>query len=165
MDLQPFFKSKIFSGILIGLSVAIAALILFNLGMFVGYQKANFSYRWSENYHRNFAGPRDGFMEEMKGPDFIDSHGVVGQIIKIENDSLVLKGRDNIEKVISLSAETAIQRLRQSIKTTDLQINDLIVVIGDPDNSGKITAKLIRVLPPPPGSFPPATGTAPLPPR
>ncbi len=165
MDLQSFFKSKIFTGILIGLGVAIAALVLFNLGMFVGYQKADFSYRWSENYHRNFAGPREGFMAEIKNSDFIDSHGVVGQIIKLDGNSLIIKGRDNVEKIISLSAETTIRRLRESLQTADLKNNDLIVVIGDPDSSGKITAKLIRVLPPPPGSFPPVTDTAPLPPR
>ena len=165
MDLQSFFKSKTFTGILIGLSVAIGALILFNLGMFVGYQKANFSYRWSDNYERNFAGPRQGFMEEMKGQDFIGSHGVVGQIIKIDGRSLVIKGQDNIEKIISLATETAIHRFRQSIKAADLQTGDLIVVIGDPDDSGRIAAKLIRVLPPPPDSFPPTAGTAPLPPK
>lgn len=165
MDIQSFFKSKIFTGILIGLSIAIAFLILFNLGMFVGYHKADFSYRWSENYHRNFAGPRQGFMAEMEGRDFIDSHGIVGQIIKIDGSAIVIKGRDNIEKVISISAETAIHSLRQSIKINELKINDLIVVIGDPDNSGNISAKLIRVLPPPPGLLPPADNTIPLPPR
>lgn len=165
MDLQSFFKSKTFTGILIGLGVAIGALILFNLGTFVGYQKANFSYRWSDNYERNFTGPRQGFMEGMKGQDFIGSHGVVGQIIKIDGESLVIKGQDNIEKIISLAPETAIHRFRQSIKTADLRAGDLIVVIGDPDNSGRIAAKLIRVLPPPPDSFPPAAGIPPLPPK
>ena len=163
MDLQPFFKSKVFTGVLIGIGVAIGALLLFNLGMFVGYQKAGFSYRWSENYHRNFAGPKDGFMEEMNGQNFIDSHGIVGQIIKIEDGSLILKGQDGVEKIISLSTDTTIHRFRESIKESDLQMNDLIVVIGDPDNSGKIAAKLIRVLPPPPGSPLSPTTTEPLP--
>jgi len=164
MDLQSFFKSKTFTGILIGIGIAIAAIIIFNLGMFVGYQKANFSYRWSENYQNNFAGPRQGFMAEMEGHDFIDSHGVFGQIIKLDNNSLVIKGRDNVEKIISLSAETTIHRLNESIKAADLQLNDLIVVIGDPDDSGKIAAKLIRVMPSPPGSFPAATDSTALPP-
>jgi len=165
MDLQTFFKSKIFSGILIGLVVAIVALLLFNLGIFVGYQKANFSYRWSENYHKNFAGPRQGFMENMKGRDFIDSHGIVGQIIKLDGDSLIIKGQDNMEKIISLAPETVINRFKESISSTQLRLNDLIVVIGEPSDSGQIAAKLIRILPPPPGLPPAASGTFPLPPR
>lgn len=160
MDLQSFFKSKVFTRLLVGLGAVIAALIIFDLGMFVGYQKANFSYRWSENYHRNFAGPRQGFFEEMGGRDFIDSHGVAGVIIKLNDDSLVIKGRGDVEQIILLASDTAIQQFRQTIKADGLRINDMIVVIGDPDGSGRINAKLIRVLPPPPASpFPAATGT------
>jgi hypothetical protein len=33
----------------------------------------------------------------------------------------------------------------------NISINDMIIVIGEPNQSGQIEAKLIRIMPPPPG--------------
>lgn len=154
MDFNKFFQSKSFKiiiWVIIGLAVFC---FIFNIGMFIGFRKASFSYKWGENYHRNFAGPRQGFLRDFGrdfgGQDFIESHGVIGQIIKIEDSELVIKGPNDVEKVVLVKDKTVINRFRETIKVSDLKVDDQIVVIGEPNEAGQIEAKLIRLLPPPP---------------
>jgi hypothetical protein len=113
--------------------------------------KANFSYRWAEQYHKNFAGPRAGFFGDWRMPpfgDFIEGHGTFGEIIKIEGNNLVVKGRENIEKIVSVNEKTVIKSGFKDIKISDLKVGDMIVIIGSPNEQGQIEAKLIRVFPP-----------------
>ena len=147
MDLNKFFKSKNFTALLIAVGCAVMLLLVFKAGMYVGFRKANFSYRWGENYHRNFGGPRGGFFHDFNGRDFIDAHGVAGQIIKIDGSMVVIKGRDNVEKIVSVGDSATIQRMRETIKISDLKIGDYVVVIGEPNNAGQIDAKFIRLMP------------------
>jgi len=150
MDFNKFFQSKIFKAILGAIIGVIIFLFIFGLGAMVGARKAHFSYMWSENYHRNFAGPRGGFFSDFSGKDFIEANGAFGQIIKIDGSTLVVKGHDNTEKIILINNDTTIMRFKETVKLTDLEVNDFIVTIGEPNNSGQIEAKLIRLLPPPP---------------
>jgi hypothetical protein len=153
VDLNKMAESKIFKFIIVGIALLIILLLVFKLGMIVGGRKAEFTGKWSENYHRNFAGPRDGFMGMGLGDgDFIEANGVVGQIIKIGDDSIVIKGRDNVEKSLIVDAETIIKKFKDSVKISELKTDDIVVVIGDPNSSGQIQAKLIRILPPPSGT-------------
>jgi hypothetical protein len=89
MDFTKIFKSKTFKIVLAVIAGFVIILLILAMGMFIGYRKANFSYRWGENYHRNFGGPRGGFFEDFGGRDFIGGHGTFGQIIKIEVQTLV----------------------------------------------------------------------------
>lgn len=85
MDYNKIFQSKLFKLFLLGIGIFILLLLGFKLGMVVGFGKARFSYRWGENYHQNFAGPRGGFFEDFyDNKDFIEAHGVFGEIIKID---------------------------------------------------------------------------------
>jgi hypothetical protein len=169
MDFNKFFQSKEFKLALLGIAGFIAILLVFSAGTFVGFMKARFSYQWGENYHKNFAGPRGGFFEDFVGRDFIDAHGVFGQVIKIDpsagsgqvpssldsssgQGTLVIKGRGDVEKIILVADSTVIKRFQDNIKLSDLKVDDYIVVIGDPNNAGQIEAKLIRIMPPPPSS-------------
>jgi len=143
-------KGDILKLILIGLGVFIISALIFKTGMFIGAMKASFSYRWAEEYHRNFAGPRAGFFG-FKPPlpgDFIESHGTFGEIIKIEGNTLIVKGRENIEKIVLLTEKTIIKSGLRDIKISDLKIGDMVVIIGSPNEQGQIEAKLIRVFPP-----------------
>jgi len=133
------------------------ACIIFRLGMAVGFYKAGFSYRWGENYHRNFGGPRAGFLGDFFGRDLIESHGTVGKIIKVEPPSIIIDGKDGIEKDIVIKDDTAVKKMHETIAAKDLKIDDFVVVVGSPNNAGQIEAKLIRVMPspatiPPPGA-------------
>ncbi len=150
MDVNKFLESKIFKIILASLLGLVIFLLIFCLGMFVGFKKANFSYQWGENYQRNFAGPRGGFMKiitPMPGRDFISGHGIFGPIIDIASSTLVVMGQGEAEKVVAVSEKTVIKRFDQDINFSDLKIDENIVVIGDPNESGQIEAKLIRVMP------------------
>ncbi len=151
MDYNKILQSKKFKMILGGIGAIIVLLFVFAAGTIVGFKKANFSFRWAENYHRNFGGPRGGFFEDLGGRDFIDAHGVFGQIIKIDNStstpSLVIRGRDNVEKIVLIKDNTVINGFRNNAKSADLKVDDEIVVIGDPNDAGQIEAKLIRIMP------------------
>ncbi len=152
MDINTIFQSKAFKGLLIGIGIFILILTTLKIGIVVGLNKANFARGWSENYHRNFGGPRGGFFQPFDDRELIDGHGVFGKIIKIDGSALIIKGKDNVEKVVVTDDGTSINRLRESIKVSDLKVDDYIVVIGEPDSSGQINAKLIRFMPaPPPG--------------
>ena len=125
----------------------------FSIGVAVGYHKAKFSYAWGENYHRNFGGPRGGFIkelnQELSGGDFIGGHGTFGQIISIADSELVVRGKDNIERNIVVCENTDIRRFKDTIQIKDLLVDEPIVVIGDPNDQGKIEAKFIRIMPTP----------------
>ncbi|MFA5368980.1 MAG: hypothetical protein WC303_03235 [Candidatus Paceibacterota bacterium] len=151
MDFNKFFQSKTFNAIILLVVALIVLLLVFRLGMMVGFKEANFSYKWGENYYRNFAGPAKDFPNNMMGPDdFMDAHGVMGQIIKIDGSSVVIKDRHETEKVVVINDETVIKNLKQNLELNDLKEGNWIVVIGEPDDSGQISAKLLRILPPPP---------------
>jgi len=140
--------------IIVGLAGFMAVVLIFGAGMFIGGMKAKFSYGWAESYHKNFGGPREGFVENWQNfpaEDFIGAHGLFGQIIKIDGSTFVIKGGDGVEKILLIKDSTVIRRLRNTIKITDLKVTDYIFAIGDPNDAGQIEAKLVRLLPPPPG--------------
>ncbi|MCX6721253.1 MAG: hypothetical protein NT026_01470 [Candidatus Staskawiczbacteria bacterium] len=135
--------------IIIGIVIFVYSFGVFGTGVFVGGMKARFSYRWAENYHRNFGGPGNGFMFDEKMPppnnEFIEGHGTFGQIIKIGDSDLVIKGQDNVEKVVVFAKDITITIGRRTITKTDLKIGEQVVVIGSPNEQGQIEAKLIRI--------------------
>ena len=61
--------------LIIGLIYLAIVILIFGAGIFVGGTKARFSYRWAENYHKNFGGPRSGFLsdwQKFQVKDFIE---------------------------------------------------------------------------------------------
>ncbi|MGD0977023.1 MAG: hypothetical protein ABR875_01860 [Minisyncoccia bacterium] len=161
MELNKFFQSKLAVKIAIAVVLAAALLSVFAAGVYIGYRKAQFSYSWAENYDRNFGGPQRGVLGVFGGggpmasgsqglfrdPGMMGGHGIFGTIISLDDDSATVKGADNKEKVVLVSDDTSIEKQNNSIKITDLKIDDQVVIIGSPDNQGRITAKFIRVLP------------------
>ncbi|MGC8851713.1 MAG: hypothetical protein ACP5PR_01250 [Minisyncoccia bacterium] len=137
--------------IIVGLAAFVVIILIFGAGVFVGEMKARFSYRWAEQYYKNFVGPRAGFFGDWRmfpGGEFIESHGTFGEIIKIEGNNLIVKGRENIEKIVLVDEKTIIKSGLKDIKISDLKVGDMIVIIGSPNEQGQIEAKLIRVFPP-----------------
>lgn len=149
MDYAKFLQSKKFRIALCVIGGLVVAFAIFGAGMAVGFKKANFSYRWGENYHKNFGGPRGGFFKDFDGRDLIDAHGVSGQIITIAGPTLVIKGRNNIERIVLVNEKTVIQRGRETVDSTAFSLDDVVVVIGEPNDAGQITAKFIRIMPAP----------------
>ena len=160
---KKLINHDILKKIIIGLVIIVIIMLIFEIGVRVGEKKAGFSYRWAEEYHRNFAGPQGGFFGDWRsfpGGDFINAHGVFGQIIKIDGLTIVMKGNDDAEKIVIVKEDTIIERLRETVKISDLKVDDFVVVIGEPNDSGQIEAKFIRLLPTPP----PKASLRPLPP-
>lgn len=125
----------------------------FSLGMMVGYKKADFSYRWAENYHKNFGEPQKGIFVGRAmppfpmgpGDDFISGFGVAGTLLKTEGKALILKGGENVEKTVIINEETAIREGSRDLRLGDLKIGDRMVIIGRPNEAGQTEAGLIRV--------------------
>lgn len=131
---------------LFGLLGFLLLTFVFKVGEIVGAKKADFSCRWSDNYHRNFGGPKQGFLQGFKDKDFIEANGVVGQIIKIASSTIAIKGRGDIEKIVLINQDTVIKKFQETVSPESLQTDDMVVVIGEPNNQGQISAKLIRVM-------------------
>jgi len=147
--LKEFRQSKHFKTITLVIGAVLIALISFAVGMRVGFHKAKFSYKWGENYERNFAGPRGGgpmgFMRDFQGRDFRNGHGTAGTIVSINNNNIVIKDRDGKENTIAVTDKTIIKKNREDIKISDLKQNDQLVVVGNPGDNGVINADIIRV--------------------
>ena len=141
-QLEKVFKSKVLVGILYGVGIVIIAGLIFSAGISVGFHKASFGRAWGENYQRNFGmmGGRDNFP---------NAHGAIGKIIKIELPTIIVQDKDNTEKVVLIKDDTKIQKMQDEIKSSDLKIDDFLVVIGSPDTQGQVEAKFIRIMPAP----------------
>lgn len=141
--------SRNFRVVIIIVGMVLIALISFAVGMRVGFHKAKFSYKWGENYERNFAGPRGsgptGFMRDFQGRDFRNGHGIAGTIISINDANIVIKDRDGKENTIAVTDKTIIKKNREDIKISDLKQDDQLVVVGNPGDNGVINADIIRV--------------------
>lgn len=153
MEIEKIYKSRWFKGGACAIIVLILLLLVFQLGVFVGYKKAGFSYKWGENYYKNFAGEREGFMRDMpRDRDFMAGHGIAGSILNIDltANMVSIKGNNGVEQIVLLTAQTEIKRIKDNVKIDELKSGDNIVVIGAPNSNGQIVASLIRIMPAPP---------------
>lgn len=148
MNLKNLLQTKKLAVILYAVGITIAAILVFQAGVFVGYRKAAFSYRWGENYYRIFGERKRGPLMGAAGENFPNAHGAIGKIIKIDLPTFIIEGSDKIEKIVLIKNDTNIRRFRETIKPIDLKVDDLAVVIGSPNSQAQIEAKLIRLMPP-----------------
>jgi hypothetical protein len=152
MEFKNFLQSSKAKHILAGIGIAVIALLVFQAGIFVGYKKAAFSFRSGDNFYRTFGERGRGFPEPVRrmGMDMMDptnAHGTVGKIASIALPKIIIADRDGVEKTIIVDAKTDMRRFRDSIKQEELKVGDFITVIGEPNNEGQITARLIRIMP------------------
>ncbi len=152
--IKKILESKTFLTIICTLGVLAVLFLVFQAGRQAGFRKASFGRDWGKNYEMNFGSPQRG--PKMMGEQFGDfnnlpnAHGAIGKIIKITLPTLiVLDEKDNTEKVVLVSEKTEIRMMKDAVKKEDLKIDDHIVVIGVPNSSGQIEARLIRFLPVP----------------
>ena len=148
LNFNNMFLSKGFKISLISIVSVIFLLLILQLGIIIGSQKARFSYKWEDNYCKNFVAPREFPGDDNMGPSappFMNAFGVSGSIITINDASIVIKDKDNIEKIVLIKDDTVIRRAKENIKITDLVVDDNVVIMGNPTDSGEIEAKLIRV--------------------
>lgn len=133
-------------GVIMGIGVTLALLLVFWMGMAVGFQRARFAGQFGDNFQRNFLGQR---AFGLPGENLPGGHGAVGEIVSLQLPEAVVAGPDNLERVIVVSSSTEIRRVREKIPSSELQIGEFVVVIGNPNQSGQIEARLIRIMPKP----------------
>jgi hypothetical protein len=114
----------------IGIAVVVAFAV-FQAGVFVGLHQARFMNHFGDNYMKNIPG----------------GHGAIGKVISVASSTLVVSDA-NVEKIVTITPETKIAKHRDTATTTDIKVGDMIVVIGEPDESGKVNARFIRLMPP-----------------
>ncbi|HMP67595.1 MAG TPA: hypothetical protein PKA60_02505 [Candidatus Paceibacterota bacterium] len=154
MNIKDYIQSQSFKGVLIGIFIAIIALIIFQSGVAVGERRASFAHRFGDNFERNFRDPRGGFFQQRmpSGMNIPGGHGAVGEIVSISLPLVVVAGPDNLEKTVVVGNDTEIREFRDSITADKLEVGSFVVVLGTPNDEGQIDAKLVRILPPPPES-------------
>lgn len=156
MSTQEMMKSKKFKIAALAVGVFMLMLVSFAGGVAVGFMKARFSYKFGENYERNFVGGpfqepgmmgrgQQGMMRGSGGGGFRNGHGITGSIISITDNKIVIKDRNGQENTITVSDQTLIKSGQNTIKITDLKQDEQIVVMGRPGDNGTINADLIRV--------------------
>lgn len=153
IDFRNLIQSKTFKYTLWGIGGLLVILVSFKAGEFMGVRKASFSYQWGEGYYRSVMGRgRSMLGRGLDEKDFLAGHGIAGPIIKISSSTLTIQDRDGIEKIILLGNETVVRQYHNTISSGDLSVGEVVAVIGSPNTTGQIDAKLIRVLPSPSAS-------------
>jgi hypothetical protein len=151
MKVGDVIKSKIFHNILLGAACLVVLVFVFSAGVFVGIEKAKFSYGWGENYYRNFIDPRGplngalGSQSPFWDKIYITPHGLSGKIIELNDDGFVMSGANQTEVPVDVDNQTIIRNQHDNLKLSDLKISDQAVVIGEPDGQGEIMAKFVRI--------------------
>lgn len=154
-------RSRLFRTIAISGGALLLAILIFAGGVVVGLRKARFSYRFGQNYERNFVGMRGhGHMFPWGGDhDFRDPHGLAGTIISLSGNNLVIKDAGGQENTVTITNQTLIKYQGKNLKAGDLKQNEKVVVLGRPSSNGTVSADLVRVfdnLPPGANQNPPA---------
>ena len=147
-QIKEALQSKKFKRVIAIFGIAVLVLVVFAIGMEVGYMKAGFSYRFGDSYYRSFGESGPHPMGLVPG-DVSDAHGVNGTIVSVTLPTLIIADSDHTEKVVRIDDDTVIRELRNTITSSDLSVGDTIVIIGNPNPDSEIEAKFIRVLPAP----------------
>jgi len=135
--------------IIAGIALFIIIVLTFTMGVLVGQERAQFSFRWAENYHRVFGGPPRGLLGNLPARSFINGHGLFGSVVSIDKSDIIVKDHDDeAEKDVVYSSQTSVVSPHGTVQVSDIKIGDIVVVIGSPDDQGRINATFIRILPP-----------------
>ena len=148
MDFKNTHQSKTIRGIIIGIGITVLILCILFVGMNIGEHRARFAGQFGDNFERNFMRPRGGMMGPLN-ETLPGGHGAVGEIISINLPQIIINGPDNLEKIILISASTTIRQFQENIQDANLKVGDFVTVIGNPNESGQVEAKLIRIMPSP----------------
>lgn len=144
--------SRKVNAIIIILGSMAVILVIFALGVYVGYQRAIFASGRSDNYYRDFMG---GMSEGTFAPGMPgNTHGVVGTVIDVGSSSIIVEDQNNDEESVAVSTSTVIRMMDKTIDVSGLSAGEGVAVIGEPNGNGQIDAHFVRIFP----------STSPLPP-
>lgn len=132
-------------------AVALAAtLVVFRLGVLVGYKKSVFSDKLSCGYSRTFApGPRAAADGDVDADDSWGSvHGAAGRVASVATSSIVVADRGGVEKLVLMGERVEVRSGLGATTSGAIRSGDVVVVLGYPDERGRIVAELVRIMPP-----------------
>lgn len=140
---SPIWKSG-FSKIILIIGGVVVVIIIFLIGENVGYHKAEFSYRFGNNYSRIFGRRTPGMIFDDN--TLLEDNGASGMIVKISLPEIFLEGDNGVEQIITLANNSLVKEFRATIASSSLKVGDEIIVLGEPGMNGAIKAGLVRVI-------------------
>lgn len=144
--MKDFLSLEEFKKILWALGIIALVFFIFGFGVAIGYKEAIFSSSWGRNYYQNFYGNLPNI---PNGPNDNhgdwNSHGAVGLVIDTSTSTILIKNANNNERSVYVSPQTVIKKANDSISIDKIMLGDNIIVIGESNNNGQISAKFIRI--------------------
>ncbi len=141
----------LFKGLLLGSGSILLLLMVFWLGMMVGEHKAQFTLKWGEKYEDHFGGmnfsaePGRGFLPRPSEKPGIGGHGVAGEILEVDEDSMIILGANNLELVVLIDSDTRVIIGRSFVELDKVEVGTHAVVIGSPTKDAEIDARMIKI--------------------
>jgi hypothetical protein len=83
----------------------------------------------------------------MRGNNLPTAHGAFGTVLTTTLPTFIIEDKDGLEKSILILSSTIIKNISGNASSSSITPNNLIMVLGDPNASGQIEAKLIRIMP------------------
>jgi hypothetical protein len=146
-SLSIFVRSRLFAGIVMGVGITLIVLCIFEVGIAIGYHEATFSSHWGANYGTNFGGGDYGLDAHQP-----TAHGSTGKILSVDTTGatttiIVDGGTSHPEQKVLVTSDTVIRSQENTLTASALTVGVNVVVLGTPDDTGVIDAKLIRIVP------------------
>jgi hypothetical protein len=137
-------KTKAIMWIIFGIVIL---LLVFGLGVTVGYKRAIFASQFGENYYHNFYGGPHGTLmgSRMMGGAPIPMHGVTGEVLQVMSSTISIKDSRGNEDIVAVSSNTPIREMDTTVTIDDIDEGSGITVIGEPNGAGQIQARFIRL--------------------
>lgn len=79
--------------------------------------------------------------------DLSASHGVSGRVVSLSLPTFIVAAPNNLEKTVVVSDKTIIRKFRDTVTQNDIQPDDFVVVLGEPEPTGEIEARFVRIAP------------------
>src|ERR1700690_3316843 len=137
MMYEELIQNKKFRVVMWSVVGLLVLIVVFAAGEFIGTEKTQFAYHWDQHYFQNFVGkmPAGNPVYIRQGPmafdrNFMDAHGTMGSVIRIDGNTVIIKGSDGVEKNVLVTAGTIIKKGPNDAVIADLKTNDNIIVIG-----------------------------------
>jgi hypothetical protein len=124
--------------VLWGLGALVLLLLVFSAGIAVGYHSGLFSSHFGQDYYHNFYG-------SAGMPTPANQHGTIGSVISVGSSTIATKDPGGNEQSIVIDEDTVIREMNKTITIAGIQNGDQIAVIGEPNDTGQIHARFIRV--------------------
>ncbi len=79
----------------------------------------------------------------------VHGHGAVGDVSSVATSSLTLTEREGDTVTVNIASTTTIETHRGTTTLSSFAVGTHVIVIGEPEATGNIAARFIRVLPQP----------------